>query len=78
MFLNETEQAVMKMVEPGVHWDDVHLHMHQVLMRGFLELGIFKHLSSPASAVSLEAELLRLRLGAAFYLHGLGHSLGRA
>jgi Xaa-Pro dipeptidase len=66
----------MKMIKPGVHWDDVHLHTHQVLTRGFLELGIFKRPSSPASAASLEAELLRLGLGAAFYPHGLGHSLG--
>lgn len=55
------------MVRPGVHWDILHLHAHKVLIDGFLSLGIFK--GSPE-------DILQSGLTAAFYPHGLGHSLG--
>ncbi|KAL7411963.1 metallopeptidase family M24-domain-containing protein [Mrakia frigida] len=52
---------------PGVHWDEVHLLAHQILVKGLLELGIL---------IGEEAEVLRSGVGAAFFPHGLGHSLG--
>jgi hypothetical protein len=59
----------MQIIKPGIHWDSVHLRSHEVLVSGFLRLGIFKSGASPA-------ELLQAGLSAAFYPHGLGHSLG--
>ena len=55
------------MVRPGVHWDTIHLHGHKVLIEQFLKLGIFK--GDPE-------EILRSGVTAAFFPHGLGHSLG--
>ncbi|KAG8743391.1 hypothetical protein FRC10_012117 [Ceratobasidium sp. 414] len=67
-------QLVLKMqneaidsLKPGLHWDTVHLQCHQILVDGFLKLGIFK---GDATAV-LDSEI-----SSAFYPHGVGHSLG--
>ena len=30
------------MLRPGVHWDDVQLRCHEILVDGFLRLGIFR------------------------------------
>ena len=30
------------MLRPGVHWDDVQLRCHEILVDGFLGLGIFR------------------------------------
>lgn len=55
------------MVRPGEHWDVIHLHAHKVLIDSFLSLGIFTG----------DAEtILQSGLTAAFFPHGLGHSLG--
>lgn len=55
------------MVRPGIHWDMIHLHGHKVLIDGFLSLGIFS--GDPDT-------ILRSGVSAAFFPHGLGHSLG--
>lgn len=55
------------MIKPGVHWDTLHLHAHKVLIDGFLSFGIFK-----GSAT----DILHSGITAAFFPHGLGHSLG--
>lgn len=55
------------MVKPGIHWDTLHLHAHKVLVDGFISFGIFKGSAE---------ELLQSGLTAAFFPHGLGHSLG--
>lgn len=54
-------------LKPGVHWDNIHLECHKTLVKRFLELGIFK---------GNEDEVLRSGVSAAFFPHGLGHSLG--
>ena len=56
------------MVQPGIHWDTLHLHAHKVLIETFLSLGIFKGGSAE--------DILQSGITAAFYPHGLGHSLG--
>ncbi|GLB37136.1 putative aminopeptidase P, N-terminal domain [Lyophyllum shimeji] len=58
------------MLKPGVHWDAVHLLCHRVLIRGFQELGIFHGGANEAE------KILASGLSAAFFPHGLGHSLG--
>ncbi|CAK9783961.1 Creatinase/aminopeptidase [Cutaneotrichosporon oleaginosum] len=51
----------------GVHWDELHLHAHKVLIEEFIKLRIFKGTAE---------EMLQSGLTAAFFPHGLGHSLG--
>lgn len=50
---------------PGVHWDELHLHAHKVLIEEFIKLGIFK---------GTQEEVLQSGLSAAFFPHGLGES----
>jgi Xaa-Pro dipeptidase len=47
--VHEMQFEAFKLVKPGVHWDAVHLRCHEVLVRGFQRLGIFKTSSSPSS-----------------------------
>ncbi|KAG8941342.1 hypothetical protein FRC04_004588 [Tulasnella sp. 424] len=54
-------------LKPRIHWDTIHLGCHKMLVKRFLELGIFK---------GNEDEVLRSGVSAAFFPHGLGHSLG--
>lgn len=63
------QNVTMGMIKPGVHWDDCHLAAHKVLIEEFLKLGIFK------KEYSAE-ELLKARISAPFFPHGLGHLLG--
>lgn len=62
------QKAAFKMIKPGVHWDRVHLECHKVLVSRFLELGLFKN--------GTKEEILNSGVSAAFFPHGLGHSLG--
>lgn len=55
------------MVKPGTHWDTLHLHAHQVLVDGFINLGIFT--GDPEA-------ILQSGVTCSFYPHGLGHSIG--
>ncbi|KAF8316368.1 Creatinase/aminopeptidase [Clavulina sp. PMI_390] len=55
------------MLKPGLHWDDVQYFCHVTLVKEFLRLGIF---------VGDEQEVLDSQISAAFFPHGLGHSLG--
>ncbi|KIM31406.1 hypothetical protein M408DRAFT_327626 [Serendipita vermifera MAFF 305830] len=59
--------ACIDAAKPGVHWDHLHLKSHEVLVDEFIKLGIFK---GDAKTV------LDSGVSAAFYPHGLGHSLG--
>lgn len=62
------QQETMAMIKPGVHWDDVHLRAHQVMIHEFIKLGIFTDTN--------EETLLKLNVSAGFFPHGLGHLLG--
>ncbi|KAG8848877.1 hypothetical protein FRB96_001009 [Tulasnella sp. 330] len=57
----------IKVLKPGVHWDTIHRQNHVTLVQGFLSLGIFK---------GEEKDVLDSGVSAAFFPHGLGHSLG--
>ncbi|KAG8215829.1 Creatinase/aminopeptidase [Butyriboletus roseoflavus] len=103
-----------KLAAPGIHWDDIHLLCHRVLVDGFLDMGIFKdpdgtikglsfslslpttlltshsglngHMNSHTKSLSTKAtaksrevlsrEILLTGLSAAFFPHGVGHSMG--
>lgn len=66
--VHKMHDAAMAMIKPGVHWEDVHLKTHRVLIKRFLELGIFQN--------GCEEEIFETRISAAFYPHGLGHMIG--
>lgn len=62
------QQETMSMIKPGVHWDDVHMRAHRVMIHEFIQLGIFKNCD--------EDEIFKLNVSAGFFPHGLGHLLG--
>jgi Xaa-Pro dipeptidase len=75
--VHEMQAEAFQLLKPGVHWDEVHLTCHRVLVRGFQRLGIFKTPSSPQSGSWNSADaILASGVTAAFFPHGLGHSLG--
>jgi Xaa-Pro dipeptidase len=62
-------KASIKVLKPGLHWDTVQLLCHRILVRGFQKLGIFR-------AETDETAVLASGVSAAFFPHGVGHSLG--
>jgi Xaa-Pro dipeptidase len=61
------DKACIEAAKPGIHWDQLHLKSHEVLVQEFINLGIFK---------GEFKTVLESGVSAAFYPHGLGHSLG--
>jgi len=62
-------EAAFKALKPGLHWDAVQLLCHRTLVHGFQKLGIFR-------AGTEENAVLASGVSAAFFPHGVGHSLG--
>lgn len=65
----EMQTEVMKRIKPGVHWDELHLLAHKILIKCFLKLGIFKSEYS-------EQDIFDRKVSLCFFPHGLGHLLG--
>lgn len=65
----QMQQTTMGMIKPDVHWEELHLVAHKILIEGFLRLGIFKSDFSPE-------EILSSNASTGFFPHGLGHMLG--
>ncbi|OJA21141.1 hypothetical protein AZE42_04362 [Rhizopogon vesiculosus] len=63
----EMQQKSMETLRPGVHWDTIQLLCHEILVEGFLKLGLFK---------GSKDKILRSGISSAFFPHGVGHSLG--
>ncbi|EJT96514.1 Creatinase/aminopeptidase, partial [Dacryopinax primogenitus] len=61
------QTTAISLLRPGLHWDVVQLSMHRILVQSFLKLGIFR---------GEEDEVLKSGVSAAFFPHGVGHSLG--
>jgi Xaa-Pro dipeptidase len=61
------QQEAIESLKPGLHWDSVQYQCHITLIRGFLSLGIF---------TGDENEIVKSGISAAFFPHGVGHSLG--
>ncbi|KAJ7285875.1 peptidase M24, structural domain-containing protein [Mycena rebaudengoi] len=74
----EMQKTCMEAIKPDIHWDAVHLLSHRILVQAFQKLGIFKSPSSEPNSGSWTSEdaVLASGVSAAFYPHGLGHSLG--
>ncbi|KAI8398074.1 hypothetical protein B1J92_F02233g [Nakaseomyces glabratus] len=65
----DMQTQAMELIKPGANWDDLHILTHKVLIKHFLDLGIFKKDFS-------EEEIFQRRVSCAFYPHGLGHLMG--
>jgi Xaa-Pro dipeptidase len=75
--VHEMQRVAFESLQPGLHWDAVQLLCHRTLVRGFQKLGIFKTPDSPGSGSwNSEEAILASGVSAAFFPHGLGHSLG--
>jgi len=73
----EMQRESFAILRPGVHWKTVQLTCHRVLIKGFQSLGIFKSPESPNSGSWNSGEaILASGESAAFFPHGVGHSLG--
>lgn len=73
----EMQRLSFEAIRPGVHWDAIQLVCHQTLVRGFQKLGIFKSPNSPGSGSwNSEEAIIASGISAAFFPHGVGHSLG--
>lgn len=66
--VKDMQTKVMEQIKPGVLWDDLHLLSHKVLIKHFLELGLFQN--------GTEEEIFDSKVSVWFYPHGLGHVLG--
>ena len=62
-----SNRAVMAACKPGVDWTEMHLLSERVLLGELKEAGILKG--------SVD-DMMKVRLGAVFMPHGLGHLLG--
>ncbi|THH09949.1 hypothetical protein EW145_g1658 [Phellinidium pouzarii] len=73
----EMQKASLDILRPGLHWDTVQLLCHRTLIKGFQKLGIFLSPNSPGSGSwNSEEAILASGVSAAFFPHGVGHSLG--
>lgn len=68
--VQDMQDQCMAGVKPGVSWDSLHLLAHEILIKHFLKLGIFK------AGGKTPAEILAARTSVGFLPHGLGHLLG--
>lgn len=66
--VQKMQSVTMSLIRPGSHWDYIHLEAHRVLIREFLNLGIFENAN--------EDEIYESNITARFFPHGLGHLLG--
>lgn len=73
----EMQNESFKILKAGLHWDEVQLLCHRVLVRRFQKLGIFKSPNSPnGTSANHEDAILASGISSAFFPHGVGHSLG--
>ncbi|KAM6499402.1 Creatinase/aminopeptidase [Amanita muscaria] len=73
----EMQKESFNIIRAGLHWDHVQMICHRTLVRGFQRLGIFKTPDSPGSGSwNSEDAILASGVSAAFFPHGVGHSLG--
>ncbi|KAH9847073.1 Creatinase/aminopeptidase [Lenzites betulinus] len=73
----EMQRLSFEALKPGLHWDAIQFICHRTLVRGFQKLGIFKSPSSTNSGSwNSEEAIMASGVSAAFFPHGVGHSLG--
>ncbi|KAI0338121.1 hypothetical protein BDW22DRAFT_1463235 [Trametopsis cervina] len=73
----EMQKLSLDALKPGLHWDAIQLLCHRTLVKGFQRLGIFKTPDAPGSGSwNSEEAIIASGVSAAFFPHGVGHSLG--
>lgn len=65
------QDAAMAMMKPGVHWEDVHLLMHRMIIKGLLEMGILIQGPAKETGKALEDKLFDMNMSVPFLPHGL-------
>ena len=63
----KANRAVMGAVKPGVIWSDMHCLAERVILTSLKEIGLLK---------GEVEDMMKVRLGAIFLPHGLGHFIG--
>ncbi len=63
----QSQEAAIKQIKPGNHWDDPHCAAVKVLTRGMVELGLLK---GKATQLIKEKKYMK------YYMHRTGHWLG--
>lgn len=66
--VQDMQKQVMDGMKPGVSWESLHMLAHKVMIKHFLDLGIFKN--------GTAEEILESKVSVWFFPHGLGHLLG--
>lgn len=66
--VRDMQAQVIDKIKPGVNWEDLHFLSHKILIKYFLELGLFHN--------GTEEEIFNSKVSVWFYPHGLGHLLG--
>lgn len=66
--VKDMQSQVMENIKPGIHWDDLHFLSHKVLIKHFIDLGLFHN--------GTAEEIFESGVSVWFYPHGLGHLLG--
>ncbi|ODV84847.1 hypothetical protein CANARDRAFT_200045 [[Candida] arabinofermentans NRRL YB-2248] len=64
----EMQSTTMAGIKDGCSWEDLHMLAHKVLVKKFIEFGIFKN--------GTEDEIYKSGVSIHFFPHGLGHLLG--
>lgn len=66
--VQDMQTQVMNGIRPGVAWESLHCLAHEVMIKHFLDLGIFKN--------GTAKEIYDSRVSVWFFPHGLGHLIG--
>ncbi|KAI0693061.1 Creatinase/aminopeptidase [Cytidiella melzeri] len=73
----DMQKLAMEALKPGIHWDAIQLICHRTLVKGLQRLGILKSPDAPGSGSwNSEEAIIASGVSAAFFPHGVGHSLG--
>ncbi|QPG73377.1 hypothetical protein FOA43_000687 [Brettanomyces nanus] len=66
--VQDMQKQVLDGIKPGVSWDHLHLLAHKVMIKHFLNLGLFIN--------GTEEEIFDSKVSVWFFPHGLGHLIG--
>lgn len=66
--VSEMQDKTLEKIKAGQLWEELHILAHKILIKRFIELGIFVN--------GTEEEILDSGISGSFFPHGLGHLLG--
>jgi Xaa-Pro dipeptidase len=68
--------AVLSMMKEGVSWTACHLAAEREIIKQLLRIGIVNGGAEKCEDAAFLDECERIRLGAVFFPHGMGHLIG--